>query len=484
MVKVVLMNIQMVCESPEAVEGWDRFHHVIVSHPRIRDVARPHVARWVDRWLRGGGDVSEAATLRFFDDIGGTPGLKDWQFRQAIFSVELWCRRVRMPAWANGFDWESIADRARTPEDDHPLCLRDAAPVSHPRFTRDELRRRDRTPVPGEQETVDGLLENVRRLSRTRGHQPATEKTYLSWIRRFTYFRLRRLREPVGTLRPDSIDAYLEYVALEQDGAASTQRQALNALVFLARHHYGLGDDLELQFVVGGSGQRRPPTVFSRDEVKAVLAHLNDPWRLIAEIAYGTGMREGEVLRLRVKDIDLDRGILYVYQGKGDKHRTVPLPRSLEDRVRAHLAAGRENHRRWLECGQGEVQVPGSLLRKHPEKALQWKWHWVFPASRQRIHPRTGRVARYHLHEKSLQRRFGDAILEAAITKEACFHTLRHSFATHLLEQGVSIRTIQELMGHASVSTTMIYLHVIKRPGAEAPGERLLSPLDFEGGRE
>ncbi len=471
------MNTFLDRKSPDALEGWDRFHDVIASHPRIRGVARPHVARWVDRWIGMGGARSEEATLRFFEEIGVTPGLKDWQFRQALFSVELWCRRVQMPSWATDFDWVAIADRARILEDDHPSLLRDAISVSHPRFTSEELRRRDRTPVPGENETVAGLLENVRRLSRTRGHQPATEKTYLSWIRRFTYFRLRRLREPFDNLRPDSIDAYLDYIALEQDAAPSTQRQALNALIFLARHHYGLGDDLELKFVIGGGGQRRPPTVFSRDEVKAVLAQLKDPWRLIAEMAYGTGMREGEVLRLRVKDIDLDRGILYVYHGKGDKHRTVPLPRTLEERVRAHLEAGQETHRRWLECGQAEVQVPGSLRGKQPDKAMQWKWQWVFPASRQRIHPRTGRVARYHLHEKSLQRRFGDAIGHAAITKEACFHTLRHSFATHLLEQGVNIRTIQELMGHASVSTTMIYLHVMKPAGAGAR-----SPLDFDGG--
>jgi integron integrase len=338
--------------------------------------------------------------------------------------------------------------------------------------------------MPGENETVAELLESARRLSRTRKHKPATENTYLSWIRRFTYFRLRRLRESVATLRPDSIDAYLDYVALEQDSAASTQRQALNALIFLARYHYGLGDRLDLNFVVGSGGQQRPPTVFSRNEVKAVLSHLKDPWRLISGIAYGTGMRQSEVLRLRIKDIDLDRGIIYIHDGKGGKHRTAALPRSLEERVRAHLAAGHETHRKWLECGRGEAHVRSSFRKKHPNKAFQWAWQWVFPADRQSIHPRTNHVARYHLHEKSLQRRFGDAIQKAAITKEACFHTLRHSFATHLLEQGVNIRTIQELMGHASVSTTMIYLHVMRRPGAEAPGERVQSPLDFDSGIE
>jgi len=188
--------------------AWDRFHTVIASHPEIRNVARPHVARWADRWLREGGPESEEATLRFFEEIGGAPGLKDWQFRQALFAVELWCRRIQMPDWATEFDWEAIADRAAILEEDHLSRLRDAIPVSHPRFTSEELRRRDRTPIPGENETVAALLEQARRLSRTRGHKPATEKTYLSWIRRFTYFRLRRLRESVGTLRSDSIDVY------------------------------------------------------------------------------------------------------------------------------------------------------------------------------------------------------------------------------------------------------------------------------------
>lgn len=471
------MNMLSPRETSEST-AWDRFHTVISSHPEIRNVARPHVARWADRWIREGGPASEEATLRFFEEIGGAPGLKDWQFRQALFAVELWCRRIQMPDWATDFDWEAIADRAAILEEDHPSRLRDAISVSHPRFTSEELRRRDRTPIPGENETVAVLLEHVRRLSRTRGHKPGTEKTYLSWIRRFTYFRLRRLRESVDTLRPDSIDAYLTYIALEQDGAPNTQRQALNALIFLARHHYGLSD-LELNFVVGSGGNQRPPTVFSREEVKAVLSHLKDPWRLISELAYGTGMRQSEVLRLRVKDIDLDRGIIYIHDGKGGKHRTAALPHRLEARVRAHLEAGHETHRRWLECGRGEAHVRTSFRKKHPNKAFQWAWQWVFPADRQSIHPRTNHVARYHLSEKSLQRRFGDAIRKAAIPKEACFHTLRHSFATHLLEQGVNIRTIQELMGHASVSTTMIYLHVMKPVGAGAR-----SPLDFDGATE
>ncbi len=339
-----------------------------------------------------------------------------------------------------------------------------------------ELRERDRTPVDGEDETVAELLERARHRIRTRALAAATERTYLSWIRKFAYFRLRRLRESIDCLPSDSVDAYLEYVALERDCSPATQRQALNAIVFLARHVYGEEQPLELKFVVGSGGRRRPPTVFSREEVKRLLSLLDDPWRLMAEIAYGTGMRQIEVLRLRVKDVDFARGVLYVHDGKGGKHRALTLPRKIERRLSEHLDEGEAVHQRRLAAGEGEVHLRTAYRRAHPGKAFEWAWQWVFPADRLCSHPRTKHVARYHIHEKSLQRRFRDAIRESRIPKHASFHALRHSFATHLLEQGTDIRTLQQLMGHADVSTTMIYLHVMKRPGAGAP-----SPLDFDG---
>lgn len=438
-------------------------------------MARPHVARWVSRWLERGGAISEDATLAFFEGLCQSQ-LLEWQFRQAVFAVELWCRNIDTPAWAADFDWENLADRAETLEDDHPSRLRDAVSVRHPQLADEELLRRDRTPVDGEKQAVEDILEQARRAIRSCGHAAATERTYLSWIRKYSFFRMRRLREDVTTFNRESVEAYLEYLALERNCAPATQRQALNSLIFLARHVYKIGDQIELKFTIGKGGRRRPPTVFARAEVKKIIKALEDPWKLISELAYGTGMRQIEVLRLRVKDIDLSRGIIYVHDGKGGKHRTVPLPLKLETRLQKHLEAGERIHRKRFDAGKGEAHIPTSYRRKHPTKAFLWAWHWVFPADRLCSHPRTKHVARYHLHEKSLQRRFSLAMRECQIQKNGSFHTLRHSFATHLLEQGVDIRTVQDLMGHADVSTTMIYLHVMKRPGAGAP-----SPLDFDG---
>tara|TARA_R110002096_G_scaffold253095_1_gene445989 strand:- start:1444 stop:2856 length:1413 start_codon:yes stop_codon:yes gene_type:complete len=453
---------------------WDRFYRLLVDHRKIKEVARPHMARWVSRWITQDGHLSEENTREFFDSLFEKQ-IVDWQCRQAAFAIELWCRHIKTPSWSDQFDWESLTDKMETLENDHPSRLHDTIPVQHFRLPSEELRRRDRAPVEGEDELVRGIIENSRRAIRAKSLAAATERTYLAWIKKFTYFRIRRRREPVNQLNAESVDDYLEYIALERLSAASTQRQALNAVIFLAKRVYGHVEPLKLKFVVR-EGRRRPPTVFSRTEVREVIALLADPWRLMAELAYGTGMRQIEVLRLRIKDIDIGRGIIYVHEAKGGKHRTVPLPLALEERLQAHLSSEKKKHDRRSEKGRGEVHVRTSYRRKCPNKPFQWSWQWVFPADKLCTHPRTNHVARFHLHEKSLQRRFGKSLSETTITKDAGFHVLRHSFATHLLEQGVDIRTVQELMGHSDVSTTMIYLHVMKRPGAGAP-----SPLDYAG---
>ncbi len=272
---------------------------------------------------------------------------------------------------------------------------------------------------------------------------------------------------------PDAITAYLDCLALERHVSDSTQKQALNAVAFLTKKVLGL-TEFTIEKPANGHNYRRPPVVLSRREITAILAHLEDPWKLAAQLMFGSGLRLMECLRLRAKDFDFDHGTIAIHDGKGGKHRVVPLPQTLEERLKDHLAKARDKHLHDLAVGAGEIHMPESLLRKWPNASREWAWQYVFASATLCPHPHTGRVARHHLHEASMQRQFKDAVRKTGIAKRATCHTLRHSFASCLLQNGTDIRTVQDLLGHADVSTTMIYLHVIKRPGAGGP-----SPLDL-----
>ena len=267
--------------------------------------------------------------------------------------------------------------------------------------------------------------------------------------------------------------AYLDYLALERNVSAATQKQALNAMVFLLRHVFGLGD-FALEKPNPGHTHRRPPVVLTREEVHQVFGHLENPWRLAAQIMYGCGLRLAEALRLRVKDLDFGQGTITVHDGKGGKHRVVTLPRAIEQALGDHLASAEAAHARDLAAGQGATHLPDAIQHKYPAASRQWVWQYVFPASKLCPHPRTGRIARHHLHPDSMGRQFQAAVAKARIPKRATCHSLRHSFATHLLESGIDIRTVQDLLGHTTLETTMIYTHVMRRPGAGAP-----SPMDM-----
>ena len=391
-------------------------------------------------------------------------------------AVELWSRSVSEPAWAGAFDWAGFADQAVALHATHRTLLRETVPAASRSAASDpgETRLRDLTAVEGEADAVDALVGEARRAIRLAGLAVATEETFLSWIRRFSLFRLRRLRLPgLRDFDPDAAAQYLDYLALERRVSPATQKQALNAMVFLARKVHGK-DDFQIEFGRATAGARRPPTVLTQDEVRRIFAQLEDPWKLLCELMYGSGLRQSEALKLRVKDLDFGQATIQIHDAKGGKHRVVTLPRALEGRLQQHLDSIHARHRQDRAIGLGDAHLPQSLAKKYPNAASEWRWQWVFPAAKVCPHPRSSQNTSFHLHENSLQRQFKSAVDRACISKRATSHTLRHSFATHLLEAGIDIRTVQDLLGHADVSTTMIYLHVMTKPGAGAP-----SPLDL-----
>jgi integron integrase len=314
------------------------------------------------------------------------------------------------------------------------------------------------------------LLERVRAKARSRHYSPRTERAYVDWVRRFVQFHGRRHPALMGERE---IAAFLTHLATERCVSASTQNQALAALLFLYRNV--LGTNLEV--IDGIRSAKRPvrlPVVLSQAEVRAVIGALRGRARLLALLMYGAGLRVSECVTLRVKDADLDRCEILVRGGKGNRDRRVPLPRVAVPALRAHLARVKVGHFADLRRGVRITPLPGPLSVKYPNADRDWAWRYLFPASRVCRHA-DGTLQRHHYHVTAIQRAFRTAVRAAGISKRVSCHSLRHSFATHLLESGADIRTIQELLGHTDLRTTMIYTHVVNRGalGAASPADRL-----------
>jgi integron integrase len=319
-------------------------------------------------------------------------------------------------------------------------------------------------------QTTPRLYESVIEAFRVRHYSPRTQEAYVHWIRR--YIAYHQFQHP-RLFREDDVNHFLTHLAVHETVSASTQNQALSAILFLYEHVLKQPLD-RIDGVVRARRSKRLPVVLTVDEVARILSHLKgDKW-LIAMLLYGGGLRLLESLKLRVKDLDFQRRELTVRQGKGDKDRITMLPQSVLGPLQRHLAKVESIHKKDLEEGYGRIDMPDALARKYPNANREWRWQYVFPQANRWRNTKTGEQGRHHMDESLVQRAVAVAVGEAGLTKRVTCHTFRHSFATHLLANGYDIRTVQELLGHSDVRTTMIYTHVLNRGG-----KGVCSPADI-----
>jgi integron integrase len=313
------------------------------------------------------------------------------------------------------------------------------------------------------------LIDQVRDRLRVKHYSIRTEQVYVDWIKRYIFFHDKRHPKELGA---EELEAFLTHLAVAGKVSASTQNQAKSALLFLYREVLGMQLPW-LENITQAKAPKRLPVVLTVSEVQALLSHLKGTHLLIASLLYGGGMRLMEAVRLRVKDVEFSRREILVREGKGFKDRVTMLPEAVVASLKAYLAKVKILHGEDLAQGYGEVYLPYALDKKFPTAGRDWGWQYVFPSKNLSVDPRSGKTRRHHVDEKGVQRAVKQAVRDAEIVKPATPHTFRHSFATHLLQSGYDIRTVQELLGHSDVSTTMIYTHVLNKGG-----KGVVSPLD------
>ncbi len=317
------------------------------------------------------------------------------------------------------------------------------------------------------------VIEEMRQALRIKRYAYRTELKYLDWIKDF-YFYIKNVKKKDvdSSLESSDVRDYLSHLALKKRVAASTQNQAFNALIFLFRNVLKI-DLRDLNKAVRAKRGQKLPVVFTIEEVKDVFKHIKGENLLILKLIYGSGLRVMELTRLRVKDVDFGSNLIIVRNAKGDKDRSTILPEAVKSQLKKHLEKVKELHKEDIAAGYGEVYLPDALARNYPNAAKEWHWQYVFPSSNLSVDPRSGKIRRHHKSDKAIRSAMHSALKKTSIAKHASVHTLRHSFATHLLMKGVNVREIQQLLGHKNVETTMIYLHVIRELSG-APE----SPLD------
>ncbi len=400
---------------------------------------------------------SAAEVRAYLEDIGRSESLKDWQYMQVVLALKILFVDVVKSNWASGFPWEDWIESARALSEDHPTVTESNA--STVKLATDSQNKSLTTQV---QALFPTVFERLITEIRLRYYSIRTEQAYVAWLVRFIVFNDNKNPLDMGT---GDIVAYLEYLAVKRNVSASTQAQALNALVFLYRHVYER-EDIDLGDFVRAKKPKKLPVVMSKKEVRLLLSHIHsDMHKFMASLMYGSGMRLMECVRLRVQDIDIDYKQIIVRNAKGNKDRVVPLPALALEQIIAQINRVKDIHVEDLKAGLGEVYLPYALARKYPNASKELRWQYLFPSVKNSVDPRSGVVMRHHIHHNNIQKSIKRAADEAGIRKRVSSHVLRHSFATHLLESGSDIRTVQALLGHADVSTTMIYTHVLNKPG-------------------
>jgi integron integrase len=362
---------------------------------------------------------------KFLDKLKSQKNTADWQIRQARDAVKLYITHFK-------------ADKKTSLQPSKPQKGRKIPDISQ-------------------------VIQEMRKAIRIKHYAYSTERTYIDWAKRFFDYTLKLKKKDITSSGLDSSDVrdYLSYLDMKRYVSSSTQNQAFNALLFLFRDILKITIDDLSQTVRAKRGQRLP-VVLSVEEVKEIFKHVEGTDLLILQLLYGSGLRLMELARLRVKDIDFSASLVLVRNTKGDKDRATVLPESVTASLCSHLEKVKVMHNKDLASGYGEVFLPDALERKYPNAAREWYWQYVFPSSKLSVDPRSGKIRRHHINEKTVQNAVREAVKKAGIAKHASVHTLRHSFATHLLMNGVNIREIQNLLGHKHLETTMIYTHVIR----------------------
>ncbi|MFO8052950.1 MAG: integron integrase [Candidatus Omnitrophota bacterium] len=403
------------------------FQQFLLKNKSVNKKKIPFYAYWVHKFIifsnKYGNVANETTINKFLDYLCGL-STDDWKMQQAELAIDL------------------LIEYSRFGQSQSKLIKIDYQKPNN--------------------EMLD-IIDKVRKSIRLKHYSHCTEQTYVDWIKRFFSYINKKIpsRCLKENLNSENVKKYLSYLAIKRKVASSTQNQAFSALLFLFREV--LKKELkDLGNTVRAKQKIRLPSVLTLGEVKEIFNHVNKKHLLLLQIIYGSGLRLMELVRLRVQDIDLENNILFIRSSKGDKDRTTVIAECIKSELQKQLQKARKIHKEDLRLGYGKVSLPNQLIHKYPNAAKEWKWQYVFPSSKLSINPRDGKIGRHHIDPSSIQKAVRSAAKEAEIHKRVSVHTLRHSFATHLLVKGVNIRQIQELLGHKNLETTMVYTHVIR----------------------